>query len=47
MKSCWIFEPKERPDFSELVKEIDHLKDMPQKKPMLKKLTTAYLPLFS
>ena len=47
MKSCWKFGPEERPDFSELVKEIDSLKNMPQKKPMLKKLTTAYLPLFS
>ena len=34
MTSCWKFEPDERPDFSKLVKEIDHLKDILQKKPV-------------
>ena len=27
MRSCWKFEPIERPDFSELVKRIGNLKD--------------------
>ena len=47
MRSCWKFEPIERPDFSELVKRIDNLKDTPKNKPLLKKMTTAYLPVVS
>ena len=31
MRSCWKFEPIERPDFGELVKKIDNLKDELQK----------------
>ena len=46
MKSCWKFEPIERPDFGELVKKINNLKDKLQKnKPLLRKQTTAYLPV--
>ena len=48
MRSCWKFEPIERPDFSDLVKSIDDLKDTPKKnKPLLKRITTAYLPVIS
>ena len=48
MRSCWKFEPIERPDFAELVKKIDNLKDKPQRnKPLLRKQTTAYLPVIA
>jgi len=44
MKSCWKFMPEERPVFGELVKKIDNLVS---KKPMLKKKSTVYLPIYS
>ena len=47
MKSCWKFEPEGRPDFSELVKRIDHLENIPKNKPMIKKASAAYLPVYS
>ena len=48
MTSCWKFEPIERPDFGELVKRIDNLKDKTQKnKPLLRKQTIAYLPVIA
>ena len=47
MASCWKFEPEERPDFCELVNGIKHLKDLSQNKLMIKKSSTAYLPLYS
>ena len=47
MRSCWKFEPIDRPDFSELVERINSLKDVPQNKPMIKKQSAAYLPVYS
>ena len=47
MKCCWTFQPQERPDFSELVKRIDLLKNVPESKPMIKKASVAYLPVYS
>ena len=48
MKSCWKFKATERPDFGELVKKIDSLKDkLLKSKPLLKKQSTAYLPLIA
>ena len=43
MKSCWKFELKQRPEFSELVKKIHYLK--PHNKPELKEATQTYLSL--
>ena len=47
MRSCWKFDPMERPDFSELVKRIDNLKDTPKNKKLFRKSTSGYLPLIS
>ena len=47
MKSCWKFQADERSNFSDLVKAIDHLKDTSQNKLMIKKESTAYLPVYS
>ena len=46
MKSCWKFEPIDRPDFSDLVEMINGLKHVPQNKPMIKKQSAAYLPVY-
>jgi len=47
MKSCWKFMPEERPGFGELVKKIENMVDVVSKKSMLKKKSTAYLPVYS
>ena len=47
MKSCWKFQADERPNFSDLVKAIDHLKDTSQNKLIIKKPSAAYLPVYS
>ena len=47
MKSCWKFEPEQRPNFSEFVKQIKYLKDTSQNTPMVKRSSTSYLPLYS
>ena len=47
MKSCWKFMPEERLDFSDLVKKIECLKTALRKNPLLKKRSTAYLPIYS
>jgi len=39
--------PEERPGFGELVKKIESLVDVLSKQPMLKKKSTAYLPVYS
>ena len=49
MKCCWKLNADERPNFSELVKEISHSNDVcaPQSKQFIKKESAAYLPLYS
>ena len=47
MRSCWKFEPEERPDFSVVVKMIEHLIDVPQNIPTIRKSSAAYLPVYS
>ena len=47
MRSCWKFEPIERPDFGELAERINSLKKLPQNKPVLKKASAAYLSVYS
>ena len=50
MKTCWKFKADERPNFSDLVKTIDHLKSMPrmaQSKKFIKKESTTYLLVYS
>ena len=50
MKTCWKFKADERPNFSDLVKVIDHLKSTPQmtqSKKFIKKESAAYLPVYS
>ena len=39
--------PEERPHFSDLVNSIDHLKSVPQNKPLLKIQSATYLPVYS
>ena len=46
MRSCWVFEPTHRPEFSELAERIDDLRKT-QKISTIRKGSAAYLSVYS